>query len=52
MSKVNVFKVNLDLFLNYDDKFWDNCIDNYRIMYWATNSLVIQVNPLERDNGN
>lgn len=51
MTTVNTFKIVFDVVINYEDRFWDDCIDNYRIMYWALDNIAIQVNPRERDNG-
>lgn len=47
-SKRKSFRITLDLLLNQDDTFWDHCIDNFCIMYWATDNVVIQVNPMPR----
>lgn len=49
MPKSNSFKLHFDIIFHYDDKFWDDCLQYYRIMYWATDSLAIQINPVEQN---
>lgn len=48
MSQPTSFKLHFDLIFHYDDRFWDDCLEYYSIMYWATDSIVLRINPVEQ----